>query len=374
MSVGRLRSWVAIDSRAIINNARIFKKLLGPKQLLMGVVKSNAYGHGLVGCGKLLSSRVDYFGVDDIDEALELRKSGIKKPILVLGHILPSRFAEAVRKNISITVASVEALKAASKFKKLKIHIKFETGLNRQGISQGDLPLVHDILTFLRMSECVNVEGIYSHFAAAELARKKVYRDFCNSQMGKFELFAGQIEKVCGRNLIKHMAGTAAALLMPRSRYDLVRLGIGTYGLDPTSDPKLPIVKKFGLKPALSWYSVVAQIKYTEKGERVGYNLTERLTRDTKLAIIPVGYWQGYPRAGSSNGLVMVGSKLCKVVGRISMDMMTIDVTDVRNVKAGDVVTLIGKGLSAEEAALKADTINYELVTRINPNIPRLYR
>ncbi|MEK7535654.1 MAG: alanine racemase C-terminal domain-containing protein, partial [Patescibacteria group bacterium] len=150
--------------------------------------------------------------------------------------------------------------------------------------------------------------------------------------------------------------------------------GIGSSGLDPFSDPKLPIVKKLKHKPALSWYSIIAQVKSVKKGERVGYDLTEKLKRDSTLAIVPVGYWHGYPRSLSSKGEVLVRGRRCKVVGRVSMDMMTIDVTSVPGVKLGDVVTLIGKGLSAEGVATKAGTINYELVTRINPKLPRVYK
>lgn len=369
------RTWVEVDRRAIAHNAGVFHRLVdkSEKVKLMAVVKSNAYGHGLVDSAKTLSRAFcDWFGVDDLDEALALRAAGIKQPILVLGYTLPSRFREAAKNKVSLTVASLESLRLALKIRNLKVHLKLETGLNRQGLTVvGKLEGSRD-----------QVEGVYSHFAAAELADQKKFRDYCNFQMDRFEKMASEIEKVLNKKLIKHMAGTAAAINLPRSRYDLVRVGIGMYGLDPTSDPRQPLLdvptadsRRSGrLKPALSWYSIIAQVKSGKKGERVGYNLTERLARDSKLAIVPVGYWHGYPRALSNKGEVIVKGRRCKVVGRISMDMMTIDVTDVRDVKAGGVVTLIGKGLSAEEVAAEAGTINYELVTRINPLLKRIYK
>ncbi len=370
----------------------------------MAVVKSNAYGHGLIECALALQSlgdggkffervpalrslggAVDWLGVDDIDEALALRAAGITKPILVLGYTLPDRFAEAAKNNISLTVASLELLQQAIKFrasKKLKIHIKLETGLNRQGITESELPQLLDISTFHEMLKCCEVEGVYSHFAAAEMANVPKYRKYCEMQMQNFERMSARMEETIGKKLIKHMSGTAATLLLPRARYDLVRVGIGMYGLDPESrftnhdsrfTNKISIPQKFNLKPALSWYAVIAQVKGVQKGERVGYDLTEQMKRDSKIAIVPVGYWHGYPRALNSKGVVLVRSTPCKVVGRISMDMLTIDVTGVKNVKAGDRISLIGKGLSAEEVAAKAGSINYELVTRLNPGLKRVY-
>ena len=382
MSHECLRSWLKIDTGALTYNIGTLKKIIG-RVSLMGVVKSNAYGHGMVQCAKILAkSGCAWLGVDDVDEALELRRVGIKKPILVFGYTLPARLAEAAHKHISVTVASLDSLKAASRVPGLKIHIKLETGLNRQGITPKEL---NNISTFIEMLKCCEIEGAYSHFAAAELAKMPKYKKYCELQMNRFEkMYDAIVSRLVPIKLapIRHMAGTAATMLMPRSRYDLVRVGIGLYGLDPTSDSTLPLAKNFGLKPALSWYSVVVQVKEVKKGERVGYNLTEKLTRSSKLAIVPVGYWHGYPRALSSNskgrpwsgGEVLVHGKRCKVVGRISMDMMTVDVTDVPGVKVGDKVTLIGQDLSAEEVATKAGTINYELVTRINPLLPRIYK
>src|SRR3989344_3165080 len=388
------RSWVEVDTGALRHNSEVFRKLAHSTSSgqarparLMAVVKSNAYGHGLIECAKLFEkwdraqrsskSEVGWFGVDDLDEALTLRRAGIKLPILVLGYTLSSCYTQAARENISVTVSSIESLKQCKvqsskgkitvKSPKLRIHLKLETGLNRQGIILDELEASCRMLEGLKGK--VILEGVYSHFAAAELADQKKYRDYCNKQMDRFERMAKQVERGADKKLIRHMAGTAATILLPRSRYDLVRIGIGMYGLDPSN--LKPIT--YNLKPVLNWYSVIAQVKNVKKGERVGYDLTEKLTRDSKLAIVPVGYWHGYPRALNGKGEVLVRGKRCKVVGRISMDMMTVDVTRIPSVKAGDIVTLIGAGLSAEAVAAKAGTINYELVTRISPLLKRTY-
>ncbi|HEY4493358.1 MAG TPA: alanine racemase [Candidatus Paceibacterota bacterium] len=384
------RSWVEVDIVALRHNARAFRKLAHSTSSgqarparLMAVVKSNAYGHGLIECAKLFEkwdraqrsskSEVGWFGVDDLDEALTLRRAGIKLPILVLGYTLPNCYTQAARENISVTVSSIDSLKHCLQITNCKFHIKLETGLNRQGITEDELPEALKFLTRLPVGqgtpERAQLEGVYSHFATAELADQKKYRDYCNKQMDRFERMAKQVERGADKKLIRHMAGTAATILLPRSRYDLVRIGIGMYGLDPSN--LKPIT--YNLKPVLNWYSVIAQVKNVKKGERVGYDLTEKLTRDSKLAIVPVGYWHGYPRALNGKGEVLVRGKRCKVVGRISMDMMTVDVTRIPSVKAGDIVTLIGAGLSAEAVAAKAGTINYELVTRISPLLKRTY-
>jgi len=406
------RSWLEIDTRALEHNLRVFRSVLarstrsarsGRLPLLMAIVKSNAYGHGLVECARILSGRTatggttangaDWLGVDDLDEALILRKAQIKLPILVLGYTLPNRFGEAVENNVSLTAASVESLAAMVNRKwqraNLKVHIKLETGLNRQGITLEELETGCQMLEKLK-GETI-LEGVYSHFAAAELALIPKYKKYCELQMDRFEKMILQLQASGLQPPVLHMAGTAATILLPRSRYDLVRVGIGMYGLDPTSDVSRPLVSGFRgpcptsrrgssgvevrpLRPALFWYSIIAQIKTVKNGERVGYNLTEKLTRDSKLAVVPVGYWHGLPRSLSGRGYVLVKNKRCKIVGRISMDMMTIDVTDAPKVKVGNCVTLIGKGLSAEEVATKASTINYELVTCINPLLSRMYK
>jgi alanine racemase len=334
---------------------------------------------------------VAWLGVDDIDEALALRAAGLKLPILVLGYTIYARYKEAANHNVSLTIASLEQLRSIQdsrfKIRDLKIHLKLETGLNRQGVSEQELP---QALKFLRIPEYIKLEGVYSHFAVAELADQKKHREYCNKQMDNFERIFLQIQ-ASGFKPLAHMADTAATVWLPRSRYDMVRIGIGLYGLDPASvnpndqSPKpkqISITKALKLKPALSWYSIIAQVKKVKKGEPVGYNLTERVKRDSQIAIVPVGYWHGYPWSLSNKGEVLVrgpfdklrASKKCKVIGRVCMDMMMIDVTKVPNVKTGDIVTLIGPKLSAEEVATKAGTINYELATRINHSLPRIYK
>ena len=381
------RSWIEIDTKALTRNFQQFKKVLahstrstrsGRLPLLMAIVKSNAYGHGMVECAKAFNKAgANFFGVDDIDEALVLRKAEIKKPILVLGYTLPSRYAEASKKNISITVSSLEQMRRFkihdSRFKnKLKIHLKIDTGLHRQGISFKEIDKANRLI---RANGRIILEGVHSHFASAENPDKKGDVDFTKGQIEKFKNVINQV-KAFGFNPIAHIAGTAATLLYPESHFGMVRIGIGLYGLCP-SKAMANVLKNISLKPAMSWKTIISEVKKVKKGERVGYDLTEKLARDSVLAVIPVGYWHGYPRSLSSKGEVLVRGKRAKIVGRICMDMCIIDVTGIMGAHEGDEVVIIGKQgkeeITAEELSAQTETINYEIVTRINPLLQRKF-
>ncbi len=378
----RVRSWLEIDTKALEHNFRQLKKAAhsttstspGHAPLLMSVVKSNAYGHGMIACAKVFArAGTDWLGVDDVDEALALRASGIKKPILVFGYTLPARYLEAAQKNISLTISSAaqfENIKVASSKAQaaFKIHLKIDTGLHRQGISPES---IDTIIKTLRAKGRIKIEGVYSHFAAAENPQNADHVAFTKKQIAKFNHAIAKF-RAEGFNPITHIAGTAATLLFPEARFDMVRGGIGLYGLWPNHSIA-DALKNSSVRPALAWKSVISEVKRVKKGERVGYDLTERLLRDSKLAVVPVGYWHGYPRALSNKGFLSVRGTRCKIVGRIAMDMMIIDATNVRGAREGDEVELIGKHVTADELAKLARTINYEIITRINPVILRKF-
>ena len=369
-----LRTWVEINKKAIAQNYEIFRKLIGNKCRLMAVVKSNAYGHGLIGFSKEMQKLgADWFGVDSVVEALALRKSGIKKSILVLGHTLPERLKEIAAYDISMTVSSFAALEAFKKIKKdfPKIHLKIDTGMHRQGFFVKELP---EIVLFLKNKlPKVKVEGLYTHFAAAK-DPASLYDT--NRQIGEFKKAVKIIEDG-GFKPIKHAAATSGAVLFPNAHFDMARIGIGLYGLWPSSEIRSAFSNKIKLAPVLSWRTIIGEIKEVKKGERVGYDFTEQLSRSSRIAILPIGYWHGYPRALSSIGHVLIHGQHAKVLGRVSMDMTVVDVSNIKNVKVGDIVTLIGKdgkeAISAEELAEISGTINYEFITRINPLIERVY-
>jgi alanine racemase len=366
------RTWVEIDTKAIEENTETLKKILSGK-LLMSVVKSNAYGHGMtLSARAVLSGGADMLAVDDIDEALELRREGVKAPILVLGYIMPARFREAVMKNISITISSItslEELMLQEFSRKPRIHIKFDTGLHRQGIPDSDMDRLLSALTSRRWR--ANIEGVYTHFAAMESPTEKEYS---KRQIKSFEACVKMLAER-GFSPLRHVSASSGILFSPDFHYDVARAGIAIYGLWPSPEIR-DHARGVILRPALAWKSIVTEVKSVKKGERVGYDLTHTLTRDSRIALTPVGYWHGLPRSLSNVGSVLVRGKHAPIVGRISMDMTIVDVTGITGAMAGDTVTLIGTDgpavISAEDMATKAGTINYEIVTRINPMIERI--
>ena len=368
----KYRTWLEISKGAVKNNYSAFRKLIKPETKMLGVVKSNAYGHGLVGFSKVLDGLgVDFLGVDSITEAETLRKNNIRLPILVMGFTLPENFKLAARKKVALTVSSLENLEdMAKKNLPISVHIKIETGLNRQGFLVQDLPKVINIL---KRANHINVEGLYTHFAKAYYPGDK---KFTERQIGKFRE-AVEIFREAGFRPILHAAATGGAMNFQEAHFDMVRLGIGLYGLWPTEETKRVHARRINLIPALSWKTRINEIKMAGKGETVGYYRTEPLKRDSKLAILPIGYWHGFDRRFSSIGHVLVRGRRARVLGRVSMDMTVIDATDVPRVSAGDEVVLIGRQknseVTADELARTAQTINYEIVTRINPLIQKFY-
>lgn len=367
-----VRTWVEIDRSAIQKNYRTFRGLLSPKTKLMAVVKSNAYGHELVGFSKELDKLgADFFGVDAIVEGLALREEGIKKPILVLGYTMPENFKVASENDISITVSGFDGLRALQKNRyPLKIHIKIDSGMHRQGFYPSD---AKKVATALKKLPHVKMEGVYTHFANAKDPR--VSRD-TDKQAEEF-LKAVAIFEKAGFHFLKHASATAGTLLYPKYHFDMVRVGIGLQGMWPAKDVEKSCSKKIKLTPALSWKTVVAEVKTAPKGDGIGYDFTEVLKKDTRIAICPIGYWHGFPRALSSTGHVLVNRKRARVLGRVAMDMITVDVSEIKNVKHGDEVVLLGKSgkdeIPAEEMAMLVGTSSYEIVTRINPKIQRVF-
>lgn len=373
----KLRTWVELDKKAIKNNHQIFKSLLKKDTILMSVVKSNAYGHGLVPFAQeVVKLGVKFLGVDSFEEALELRSAGIKTRILVFGYTSPAYFTEALAKNISVTISSFENLNALKNRKsingdgKIKIHIKVDTGLGRQGFLMYDL---EKVLEILKKSKNIEIEGLYSHLAVGEDLNGLEYTML---QASRLEVWHHSFQKA-GYKPLKHICASSSTMFFPKLHFDMVRVGIGMYGLWSSKETKTAFQKKYHLTPVLSWKTIITEIKSLPKGARIGYDLTEELKRNSEVAVIPVGYWHGYPRLLSSKGIFNVNGKKAKIIGRVSMDMIVIDVTGLK-AKVGDEVAIIG-GKSghyaeADQMAQDSDTINYEITTRINPIIKRFYR
>jgi alanine racemase len=372
-----MKTWVEISREALNYNLDQFKKLIGNSVKIMGVVKANAYGHGLTEVAGVISDKVDWLGVDSFAEALKLRQAAIKKPILVLGYTELADLREAVKNNISLTVYNKETIERLGKIQipnphlNQKIHIKIETGTSRQGVPENE---ILDFIKFVKNYPSIEIQGLSTHYANIEDTTDS---SFAMEQLAVFSRVT-EILKKEGLTPLRHTACSAATILFPETHFDMVRLGISMYGLWSSKETKAVAKNKnleLGLKPALVWKTIVAQIKTIKDSTSVGYGLTERVSRDSKIAILPIGYYDGYDRKLSSVGNVLIRGKRCKVLGRICMNMIIVDVTDVEKVELENEAVLLGRQgreeITAEELAQKTGTINYEIVTRINPLIPR---
>ncbi len=370
-----IRTWIEIDTKAIKANYRFFRKLVPKNVKLCGVVKSNAYGHNITEFAiELEKLGVDMLAVDSLVEGLALRKSRIKTPILVLGYTLPEMFAKAVRKNIALTISSVDGLQTFLKSphaKKIPIHLKVDTGMHRQGFLLNEQTEVLKILTSTRS---INIDGLYTHFASAKDLAQTV---FTNMQTAEFEMWSVALHKA-GFSPIVHASATGGIFVFPKAHFDMVRIGIGLYGVAPSDEISRSLSLETKLKPVLSWKTIISETKEIPVGSGVGYDLTYRVQRLTRIAVCPVGYWHGYTRALSNTAEVLVLGKRAPVLGRVSMDMIVIDVTDIPKANTGDEVVLVGTSgkvkVTAVELARLSGTSAYEILTRLNPLMKRIYK
>jgi alanine racemase len=370
-----LRTWIEVSRRALEHNLAVFRRVVSPECLIMAVCKSNAYGHGLYDLAPVVEEiGADWIGVDSIVEAVTLREKGIRKPILVLGYTLPSRYGEAVEHRISLTFSSLESLRALRTFRDssgIKIQLKIDTGMHRQGLLPSQWVPAVDLLR--KSSGPAAVEGIYTHFAAAKDPDK---RNYTRRQIVEFEE-ALSFFGAAGCHPVRHAGATAGALNFPEARYDLVRIGIGLMGLWPSGQTRKAWQNQIDLQPALAWRTLVSEIKSLSRGMGIGYDLTETLDRDSVVGICPIGYWHGFPRSLSRVGEVLVRGRRAKVLGTVSMDMIVVDLTEIRDARPGDRVTVIGRDareeISAYDVSRKAGVSHYELLTRLNPLIQKFY-
>lgn len=373
----KLRTWIEIDRPALTHNIGQFRALLRPETRLAGVIKSNAYGHDFVQIAHaLVGLGVDWLMVDSMTEALRLRREGLVVPLLVLGYTLPENVGLAIEHDIELSVSTLEALRAAAETgeqygRPLAIHLKLDTGMCRQGF---DLSQRGALLAELeRVRGMVTVRGVFTHFAAA---KNPALPDATLRQIQQFEVWQAEFASR-GYEPIYHASATSGTLLFPQAHYDLVRVGIGLYGLWPSGEARQFCQGSIDLRLVLSWKTVISEVKTIPAGARVGYDGTEMVKRPTRLAVCPIGYWHGFSRTLSGIGEVLVGGQRAKVIGRVSMDMITIDVTDITDVQPLDEVVLIGRQgageISVYDMAAWDDTSWYETVTRINPLIRRIY-
>lgn len=354
--------WLEINKNAVRHNIRAFRRLIGKPTQLWAVVKSNAYGHGLALFSGLANQYgVDGFCVDSVVEGLKLRKNGITKFILVLGYTLPGLYEKAAQNDITVTISNTDALRALSRSKeKPNFHLKIDTGMHRQGFYPND---IQKIIFIIHNSKSINryLTGIYTHFA---MAKNKDSQSFTKKQFAAFQSVCILVRAAGFPNIICHAAATGGTLLDACFYADAVRIGIGLYGIWPSDELERQQGDAMPLKPALTWRSIVSEIKSIAKGEGIGYDITERAKKNMRLAIVPIGYWHGLPRAASSRGFVLFGKHKACIVGRVSMDMVAVDITDIPAARVGSIISVPSVALAR---AVHASP--YEIITRINPLI-----
>lgn len=370
------RIYAAIDLDAISHNMDIIQQKLSSHTKIISVVKTDGYGHGAVPIAWELEMK-DYmygFATATAEEAFILRKAGIKKPILVLGYVFPYTYEQMIREEIRFTVFREDMLKqieeeALKQNKTAFVHVKTDTGMGRIGVfpDETGIQFVSQVLT----AKNVELEGIFTHFAKADYEDKTA----AYTQLSIFERFCSSIEQQLNYTIpLKHCANSAAAMEMPKSHLDVVRIGISTYGLWPSEEMKK---ENYDLKPAFSLHSHIVYLKTLEAGCEISYGGTYKTSKPTKVATIPVGYGDGYPRTLSNTGYVLIRGKKAPILGKICMDQFMVDVTDIQDVQEGDEVILIGsldnEVITLEALGELADRFNYELVCVIGKRVPRIY-
>lgn len=366
-----------IDLSAIRRNIETMKGCIPEGKKLLAVIKANAYGHGAIQVAEVLDDLADYYGVACIDEAIELRKAGVDKPILILGYTDDSQFSQLVEYDITQTIYSYEQAKVLSDVagrigKTGKLHIKLDTGMNRIGFKCTKDCFDDSLAEIIKISKLpnINMEGIFTHYFKAD----SVDKTSASKQLSKYTNMVERLEESGVHFAIRHISNSAGIMEMPNDTYDMVRSGISTYGLYPSEEMDKEACV---LYPAMSFKSHITHLKIVKEGETVGYGGTYTLPCDKLIATVGVGYADGYPRALSNKGRVLVGGEYAPIVGRVCMDQIMIDVSGIDGVNIGDEVVLFGsqgdKCIPVEEPADMSSSFNYEFVCDINRRVPRVF-
>ena len=358
-----------IDLDAIAANYRTMRDRAGGAKV-MAVVKANAYGHGMIEVAlKLEAEKVDFFGVADVDEALELREYGIETPILAWLHDPSDDFVAALTNRIDLGVANIEQLGHIAKAAALtgevaKLHLKIDTGLGRNGSTAAEWSDLLDAVKSL--GDAVEVIGIFSHLSTTS-------RQDDLDQIERFDAAVAEAKRAGVSFQLRHLTASDGSLAYPDAHYEMVRIGVALYGLDPFSTNK---AAEYGLIPAMTAVAKVAQIKQVPAGHGVSYNYLHRTARETNLALVPVGYAEGLPRAATGKAEVSIGGKRYPILSQVAMDQFVLDIGD-DPIQVGDEVIIFGDGAtgvpSADDLAAACGTINYEIVTRMGGRFEREY-
>lgn len=365
-----------IDLSAVVYNMEQMHRNLKPGTKMMGVIKTDAYGHGAVQIGRELEKLPYVFGmaVATAEEALILRRCGIEKPILILGYVFPYAYEELIKNEVRMTVFRKDMIEeinecARKAGKKAIVHIKVDTAMSRIGVKpdESGLSFIRECLS----TEHIAVEGIFTHFAKADERDKEAVL----TQLSSFQAFLDLSDKETGYDFpIRHCSNSAGIVELKEANMDMVRAGITLYGLWPSEEVSRDIIS---LKPVLSLKSHIVYVKEITKGTCVSYGGTFQAKDNMRIATIPAGYGDGYPRGLSNKGSVLIRGKRAAILGRVCMDQFMVDVTEIPDAKEGDEVTLIGRDgedvITMEELGALSGRFNYELACDLGKRIPRVF-
>ena len=374
-----------IDLKAIAHNIKELRRITNDNAKLMAVVKANGYGHGAIEVARsALQNGAEILGVARIEEGIQIRNAGIQTPILIFGYTLPQQAASLMEyeliQSVHTPLAARELSEAvASRGKKLKIHLKVDTGMGRLGLLSQDYTsknpgavsadAIEETLVIAGLKG-LELEGIFTHFATADSADKSYAED----QLYLFMSYLNRLRKAGFEPSVRHAANSAALIDMPQSHLDMVRPGIAIYGLNPSDEM---INKQVALKPAMALKSKIIQLKEVPAGFAVSYGSTYKTQKPTTIATVPVGYADGLNRLLSSRGQMLVRGQRAPIIGRVCMDLTMLDVGHIDRVQMGDEVVIFGRqrnaSLNVDEMASLLNTINYEIVTSITARVPRVY-
>ncbi len=373
------RTWATIDLRALQQNFRAIGNLLSPDCTLIPIIKADAYGHGAVRCAKALDQAgATFMAVSNFEEAMQLRSVGIEQPILILGYTPPELAGDLAAAHIVQTLLDEDyAMQldraATAAGVTVQAHIKLDTGMSRLGFWFQDM--VRDAATLDGVERACRlphlaVEGIFTHFASAD---EMGGADFTDRQFADFEVAITELERRGIRFSMRHCCNSAATLTCPEKHMDAVRPGLILYGLYPDAFLK----DKVELQPVMQMKTVISMLKTVPAGSLISYGRTYKADREMRIATVPIGYADGYPRAASNRGYMLVAGKKAPVIGRVCMDQCMLDVTDIPEAYEGMTITVFGRDgdavLPVEEVAVWQNTISYEIVCLISKRVPRVY-
>ena len=361
-----------IDHEALRSNLRQIRDKVGSCVKILCMVKANGYGHGATEISPTLArAGADAFGVATLEEAVQLREAGIQAPLIVLAGVFPAQLDTFVEYKLTPVVHDLISLKALDRESsrrqvQLKVHLKVDTGMGRLGFLAAE---ADQWIAAIKQAESLHIQGVFSHFSHAE----SVQGDYTQKQLEIFKRVLGQLRSAGVIPDLVHLANSAATITLPAAYFDMVRPGLMLYGVYPSPNMK----EQINLKPVLSWKTKILQLKNVPSGTSVSYGQTYVTERESLIATLPIGYADGYPRFLSNRGEALVRGQRARIAGRVCMDLTMIDVTDIRNVRQGDEVVLLGRQggaeISADEIAAWANTISYEILTSIGTRVPRIH-